>query len=164
MVVSSLLGGESNPWWFSWPPRICDSSRLVNSAQLSQPLSPFQWVASSLWMPPDLWQNQCRGNKGKAPSETEPGSGVPTGNCKVTRIYHIYIYHMCWYCVDTTMMNDKLHYMRLVPCSSCRFLIISVFIVPPLRKFLTWQFWPTHTHNKKHQHMWKSSNTTTVQH
>ena len=56
---------------------------------------------------------------------------------------------MCWCCVDTTMMNDKLHYMRLVTCSSCTFLIISVFIFPPLRKFLTWQFWPTHTHTTK---------------
>lgn len=64
--------------------------------------------------------------------------------CKVTRIYH-----MCWCCVDTTMMNDKLHYMRLVTCSSCTFLIISVFLFPPLRKFLTWQFWPTHTHTTK---------------
>ena len=78
--------------------------------------------------------------------------------CKVTRIYHIYIYIICvdvvlillWWMINYTTWG----WLQSVTGSSCRFLIISVFICPPLRKFLKMTIL-THTHT----HTTKNTNT-----
>lgn len=125
---------------FSWPPRILwwlqagESPTLPTS--FSFPMGGKLAVDASGPLAQQSWETKER------PIRNWTWKWCSNWKCKVTRIYH-----MCWCCVDTTMMNDKLHYMRLATCSSCTFLIISVFIstypeVPHLTIL-------THTHTQQ---------------
>ena len=111
------------------------------------------------------WQARCGclrtsgtavlGNKGKAHQKLN--LEVVFQLEIVNNTYISYVLMLCWYYYDewTTLLPALLAHFSL-----------SVYFYFHLSgsSSLDSSDPQTHTHNKKHQHMWKSSNTTTVQH
>ena len=137
----------------------CDGSRLKNPAQLSR----------VLFLLSNGWQARCGclrtsgtavlGNK-ERPIRNRTWKLCPTGNVNYT--YISYVLMLCWYYYDewTTLHGDLGFYLLFLHISHYQCISISTSPEVPHLTILTHK----HTHNKKHQHMWKSSNTTTVQH